>query len=358
MKIITENKRIQVKIINNTKAKESWHRTQIENFFEKRQNKEETQKFESQAEIFPIRRDIKEIPGLNSTNINKKAGFHKSNLSQISSPLCRSPLNSISASRVSSPKNTIYKNFHNLENFFKFPKMAVYNNVIRNENTSKASQPNLNSSIVEIVKKNDKNLEELLKYSGNDKNGPNNEFYKALNENELQTSKIARIMYLHKSKRRNYSNSDQLDSNQKISLKAIIKSFKKQQHTSIDENNHENPYYPTRKLSFDLMAKINSIPEVSSKKITKTLEDFERKNSSPVANMLKVAFSNRGNVHINKKLNKKLSIVPFMKLEPYKTAREQTEIEQLPEELAFFSPVKSRQIIFGGSQLHNKKLTK
>ena len=236
---------------------------------------------------------------------------------------------------------------------------AVYNNVIRNENTSKASQPNLNSSIVEIVKKNDKNLEELLKYSGNDKNAPNNEFYKALNENELQTNKIARIMYLHKSKRRNYSNSDQLDSNQKISLKAIIKSFKKQQHTSIDETNHENPYFPSRKLSLDLINKINTIPEVSSKKITKTLEDLERKNSSPVANMLKVAFSNRGNVHINKKLNKKQSIVPFMKQEPYKTTREQTEIGQLlMEQLAFLSPVKSRQIIFGDAQLHKKKLTK
>jgi len=344
LRIITENKRIQVKIINNTKAKELWHRTQIENFYKKRQNNEEIKSFGNQAEIFPIRRDIKEIQGLNSPSKNIKMNSLPKNpkitipkpiLSYMTSPLCNSPLNSLSCSRVQSPKNNNkINNFINLQNILK-PKRFTNNFVIRKENSNKTSEPNLNSSIVDIVKKNDKNLEELLKYSQNgNKTSKNNEFYKLLNEDEIKTNKMARIMYIYKSKRRNYSNSDLLNSNQKLTFKKIIQSFKKQNTLEDVEQ-----FHPIRKFSYDFFTRRNSsIPDQQNKKITKIIEDTERKNS-PVASMRKVAFSNRGNTFFNKQLNKKLSFG-----EPFKTSRE--KCNTTPQNNKFFTPFTARQIMF------------
>jgi len=286
LKIITENKKIQCKILNNIKAKEKWHKIQIANFLNKRQNAEENHAKKTQEKTFAIRRDIKEIPGINEEKVIKdiksqkkeikEIKSQKNEINEIKSPknLIKSPQNPI---KHSDKRNLCYFSHENpllLADFAdkgdKRPispnigkSMAICskgpfkNIVIRKEYPKKTSENALNRSISEIVRKNDKTLEELLKYSKNiEKPSQKAQFFQILSEDEAHATKMAKIMYLHKSKHRNYSNSNLIEhSHTKSSLKNLINSLKKPTNyiTEYDEENVNN--HIIRKFSIDFQPK-------------------------------------------------------------------------------------------------------
>ena len=311
-----------------------------------------------QSEIFPIRRDISEIPELKNTSPPKKFNltvFHKPTLSCMTSNTVISPFNSMTCSRPNSPNNVSKQKSQSPRSIFQTRGGLFSNIVIRKENPNKNIDTNLNGSISNIVKKNDKTLEELMRYSNNMNKGlQNTELYKILTEDEFETNKMAKIMYLYKSKRRNYSNSDSLDSNQKISLKTVINSIKKSNTTQ--ESEQQNHYYNIRKFSLDPLSTRRSSTNnlnknISNKKKKKTFEEIEKKNFS-TANMLKVAFNNRGTIHMKKKSN---LLIELLNRDHIKTARDKISSDTpVSNKSNFFNPISSRQIFFQKPQEKRK----
>ena len=333
--------------MNNIKVKEKWHKVQIDNFLNKRQNSEEAEAKKAQTEIFTIRRDIKEIPGLNeisTINSVKNMKFARnSQKNMVKSPknMVKSPKNTIINKNLSylAPENTKKSTFFQKNSNIRQKSFFLNNIVIRKEYPKKNAESPLNPlnrSISEIVKKNDKTLEELLKYSNNVKKTQKNEFLQIFNEDEVHADKMAKIMYLHKSKRRNYSNSDLIEhSNSKISLKNMINSLKKPNYiTEYDEDIANN--HIIRKFSYDLQPKTSIL--LAKKPI------FAENPINSLANMMKISSTSRGVVTT---LRKKSELGEFLNKVQIKSER----VSQTPVSSSchFFSPFTSNHF------LHHKR---
>lgn len=331
MKIITENKKIQFKILKNIKIKEKWHTQQITNFYSKRQNQQENTGLNSPNNFNQIRRNINEIPELSKIQPKKTISSPKTiTFLKITSPNFKSQINSMRTSPMLSPKNiNKSKLLMNLQNRSIYKPKVFFNNiVIRREQNSNNSEVILNRSITEIVEKNDKTLEELLKYSNTFKKP--NDFYKLLTEDEEKATKEAKILYLHKSKRKNYSNSDSLDSNQKISLKSIINSLKKNV-----ENEELSQKKCFRRFSIDILQRKTPLKQQTAYQRSYQKQFLGNIDSkSPVKDMLKVNFQNRGTANKKKDLR-------------IETARDKIASENFH----FFVPITSRQILSKNSLL-------
>lgn len=334
--------------MSNIKIKESWHKKQISSYLSQRKQQvsEKTLPSTQRSEFFPIRRDIKEIPELMIPSFSQKqiTFNNKPAISyMIESPKSRSPINSSKVLRPNSPNiNKIKSSQQKFQNYFRTKGLFNNNIVIRKENSNK-NEAFANSNITEIVQKNNKTLEEILKYSNNlNKGNAKNDIFRLLTDDEAQANKTARIMYLHKSKKRNYSNSDVLDCNQKLSLKTVIDSFKKQIKTNnyaedINDNNENNAKEHIKKFSFDFLSRRNSFnTEKGSENKSKKMSSIEKK-TSPHTKMLKTAFNLRACLHMKKNKNK--HSFDILNKNFNKNSRNNTNTNLPPKSPKFCSPL-------------------
>lgn len=246
----------------------------MEKFLSQRENSlENTNSLPTQRsdKIFPIRRDISEIPELNQkTPFQLTLPTHKTTKSMVDVSTLKSTRTVVTFKAANKPESPNRSSTHSkaqtkFQNYFKTK--GLFNNyVIRKENPNKKLENCLNSSITDMVQKNNKTLEEIMKYSNQKrkKSKEFNDFFNLLTDDISSSNKTARIMYLHKSKKRNYSNSDLLDSNQKVSLKSVIASFKKQVQ---NYNSTEEESERKRLLSFDFLSRRSSINSDKPRKL-------------------------------------------------------------------------------------------
>lgn len=194
---------------------------------------------EKKLQTFFIRRDINEMKELNDDNVHnnppKRLQTAKHDEINIASKILSSYSNTTREIYIPNQKLLANRNFKEKNKKIKFPSVSnIRLKLFSREENNDNDYENMNK-IEYIVKKNKENLDSLIENNTNEQ-GLN--IYKILLENHAAYTRSSKASHLHRSKYKNYKNSDPIYNQPNKKFKNMMERIK----TNINQENESEKY--------------------------------------------------------------------------------------------------------------------